>query len=387
MTPLRLAANFCAFARDDFRPVTPRLVLAVGGDALPEMPLRAPLLTDARKKDAIRRGLRSCVTTGTASKSVLSSKYRHRRQDGHREEVPGSVDDPTTRARSSATRPRTRPACLPRHGARTPHEGTAPSPTAGRSRARRCARSSSAPCASTWACVRTTRRRRTCCPPRIRPPRKVARRRAATRGRPTGSASAARPARSRRADDPRRPSPAHRRRAAPRLFAGLGAGVRLPRSPAPSRSRASRTTRARSRPGTRSSPARAARPTARLRARGGRPRRRPRRRARAGRGGRPDPPRPRRGRRAARGRRRLVRASAGRARPRRDHGHEGQDDDVPTSSGRRSPPPGAGRPSSARSPTTWATACGATPSNTTPGALALRRLLAAGPRRGRDGAA
>lgn len=74
-TPLRLAANFCAFARDDFRPVTPRFVLAIGGDALPEMPLGAPLLSDPRKQDAIRRGLRACVTEGTAAKTVRSPKY------------------------------------------------------------------------------------------------------------------------------------------------------------------------------------------------------------------------------------------------------------------------------------------------------------------------
>jgi cell division protein FtsI/penicillin-binding protein 2 len=74
-TPLRLISNFCAFARDDFRPVTPRLLLAIGGDALDEMPLGAPLLTDPRKKDAILRGLRACVTVGTASKTVSSPKY------------------------------------------------------------------------------------------------------------------------------------------------------------------------------------------------------------------------------------------------------------------------------------------------------------------------
>lgn len=74
-TPLRLVSNFCAFAREDFRPVTPRLLLAIGGEALDEMPLGAPLLTDARKKDAIRRGLAACVTIGTASKTVLSPKY------------------------------------------------------------------------------------------------------------------------------------------------------------------------------------------------------------------------------------------------------------------------------------------------------------------------
>lgn len=38
MTPLRLAATFCAFARDDFR-VTPRFVLAVGGETVPELAL------------------------------------------------------------------------------------------------------------------------------------------------------------------------------------------------------------------------------------------------------------------------------------------------------------------------------------------------------------
>ncbi len=91
-TPLRLIANFCAFARDDFRPVTPRLLLAIGGDALDEMPLGAPLLSDPRKQEAIRRGLLACVTEGTAAKSVLSPKYDIAGKTGTAKK-PGAITD------------------------------------------------------------------------------------------------------------------------------------------------------------------------------------------------------------------------------------------------------------------------------------------------------
>jgi|GEM_PF-1256078 len=75
MTPLRLAATFCAFARDDFRAVTPRLVLAVGGETVPELPLGPCLAKDPVHQGALRAGLRACVTEGTGKRTVFSTKY------------------------------------------------------------------------------------------------------------------------------------------------------------------------------------------------------------------------------------------------------------------------------------------------------------------------
>ena len=75
MTPLRLAASFCAFARDDAAPVTPRMVLAVGGEAVPEFPTGVPLATSQRNLDYLRRALRMTVTEGTAKGTANSAKY------------------------------------------------------------------------------------------------------------------------------------------------------------------------------------------------------------------------------------------------------------------------------------------------------------------------
>jgi cell division protein FtsI/penicillin-binding protein 2 len=75
MTPLRLASIFCAFARDDFAPVTPRLVLAVGGEAVPDLATGPALVTDPAHRDLLRRALRAVVTDGTGKKAVLSEKY------------------------------------------------------------------------------------------------------------------------------------------------------------------------------------------------------------------------------------------------------------------------------------------------------------------------
>lgn len=75
MTPLRLAATFCAFARDDFRVVTPRLVLAVGGDSVPEMPLGPCLARAPAHRAALRAGLRACVTEGTGKRTVDSPRF------------------------------------------------------------------------------------------------------------------------------------------------------------------------------------------------------------------------------------------------------------------------------------------------------------------------
>ena len=74
MTPMRLAAAYCAFARDDARPVTPRLFLAVGGEAVPELALGAQIAASARDLATVRRGLEAVVTEGTGATTVLSSR-------------------------------------------------------------------------------------------------------------------------------------------------------------------------------------------------------------------------------------------------------------------------------------------------------------------------
>ena len=74
MTPLRLAASFCAFARDDACPVVPRMVLAVGGEAVPDTPLGTPLARSARNLELMRRALHMTVTEGTAKETVLSPR-------------------------------------------------------------------------------------------------------------------------------------------------------------------------------------------------------------------------------------------------------------------------------------------------------------------------
>ncbi len=75
MTPLRLASLFTAFARDDFAPVAPRLILAVGGEAVPEAEVGPTILRDPAKRRAMRDALRMAVTEGTGRKAVLSPKY------------------------------------------------------------------------------------------------------------------------------------------------------------------------------------------------------------------------------------------------------------------------------------------------------------------------
>jgi cell division protein FtsI/penicillin-binding protein 2 len=75
MTPMRLASVFCAFARDDFRPVVPRLVLAVGGEVVPDLPLGPCLVRDPAKQAVIRRALRAVVTDGTGKRAVESPKF------------------------------------------------------------------------------------------------------------------------------------------------------------------------------------------------------------------------------------------------------------------------------------------------------------------------
>jgi cell division protein FtsI (penicillin-binding protein 3) len=75
MTPLRLACAFAAFARDDFAPVRPRLVLSIGGEPVPESPPFAPLSTNPATRDLVRRALRATVVNGTATRTVSSESY------------------------------------------------------------------------------------------------------------------------------------------------------------------------------------------------------------------------------------------------------------------------------------------------------------------------
>jgi cell division protein FtsI/penicillin-binding protein 2 len=75
MTPLRLACSFAAFARDDLAPVRPRLVLSIGGEAVPESPPAAPLSPRRETREVVRAALRAVVTRGTAHRTVDSEKY------------------------------------------------------------------------------------------------------------------------------------------------------------------------------------------------------------------------------------------------------------------------------------------------------------------------
>ena len=75
VTPLRLACSFAAFAREDFRPVRPRLVRSVGGDEVPAGDPYETLCPDARDRAAVREGLRRVVTEGTAAKVFAGCPY------------------------------------------------------------------------------------------------------------------------------------------------------------------------------------------------------------------------------------------------------------------------------------------------------------------------
>ncbi len=75
MTPLRLASLYTAFARDDFAPIAPRMILAIGGEALPEGQVGPTLLRDPAKRRALRDALKLAVTEGTGRGAVLSPKY------------------------------------------------------------------------------------------------------------------------------------------------------------------------------------------------------------------------------------------------------------------------------------------------------------------------
>ena len=75
ITPLRLACAFAAFARDDFRPVRPRLVRSVGADELPAGEPYATLCPDAADRAVVRDGLRRAVTEGTAAKAFAGCAF------------------------------------------------------------------------------------------------------------------------------------------------------------------------------------------------------------------------------------------------------------------------------------------------------------------------
>jgi cell division protein FtsI/penicillin-binding protein 2 len=75
LTPLRLAASFAAFAREDFTPVVPRLVLSVGGDDVPASAPLPSICPDPVHRATVRRGLEAVVTEGTAAKTVLSDRF------------------------------------------------------------------------------------------------------------------------------------------------------------------------------------------------------------------------------------------------------------------------------------------------------------------------
>jgi cell division protein FtsI (penicillin-binding protein 3) len=75
ITPLRLACAFAAFARDDFRPLRPRLVRAIGDDEVPAGEPYDSLCPDARDREVVRDGLRRVVTEGTAAKVFAGCPY------------------------------------------------------------------------------------------------------------------------------------------------------------------------------------------------------------------------------------------------------------------------------------------------------------------------
>jgi cell division protein FtsI/penicillin-binding protein 2 len=70
ITPLRLAAAFAAFARDDFAPVEPRILLAVGGQAARPAAAGRPLCSSPAHRALVRDALAAVVDEGTGSATV-----------------------------------------------------------------------------------------------------------------------------------------------------------------------------------------------------------------------------------------------------------------------------------------------------------------------------
>jgi cell division protein FtsI/penicillin-binding protein 2 len=75
ITPLRLAAAFCAFARDDFAPVEPRIVLAVGGQAVRPAAAGRSLCTSPAHRALIRDALAAVVDEGTGSATLRGARW------------------------------------------------------------------------------------------------------------------------------------------------------------------------------------------------------------------------------------------------------------------------------------------------------------------------
>jgi cell division protein FtsI/penicillin-binding protein 2 len=71
MTPIRLAASFAAFAREDARAVRPTLVPGAAASAAPGAPLCRP-----EDLALVRRGLEGCVDVGTAREAFAGSPWR-----------------------------------------------------------------------------------------------------------------------------------------------------------------------------------------------------------------------------------------------------------------------------------------------------------------------
>jgi cell division protein FtsI/penicillin-binding protein 2 len=71
LSPLRLAACFAAFARDDARVVRPTLVPG-GGGAEPDLP---PVCASRADLDLVRAGLAQCVDEGTARQAFADCPY------------------------------------------------------------------------------------------------------------------------------------------------------------------------------------------------------------------------------------------------------------------------------------------------------------------------
>jgi UDP-N-acetylmuramoyl-L-alanyl-D-glutamate--2,6-diaminopimelate ligase len=76
VTPLRLAACFAAFARADFAPIQPRVVLALGAQSARAAVPGRPLLSDPAHRALVRDALAAVVDEGTGSATVKSDRFR-----------------------------------------------------------------------------------------------------------------------------------------------------------------------------------------------------------------------------------------------------------------------------------------------------------------------